>query len=52
MILYNSDWKGEGVTDAPEVDSGVVYYEVVDLQAGCLIQKMRALITATHLLNE
>jgi hypothetical protein len=50
MILYNSDWKGEGVADSPEVDSRVVCYEVVDLHAGGLIQKMRAIIGA-HFLN-
>jgi len=51
VILYNSDWKREGVADAPEVDSRVVCYEVVDLYAGCLIQERRALIEV-HLLNE
>ncbi len=51
MILYNSDWKSEGVADATEVDSGVVCYEVVDLHASCLVQERRALIEV-HLLNE
>jgi len=34
VVLYNSDWQGEGAADAPEVDSWVVCYEVVDLHAG------------------
>ena len=51
MILYNSNWKSEDVADAPEVDSRIVCYEVVDLHAGCLIQERRALIEV-HLLNE
>ena len=51
MILYNFDWKRESVADAPEFDSGVVCYEVVDLHASCLVQERRALIEV-HLLNE
>ena len=51
MIVYNFDWKRESVADAPEFDSGVVCYEVVDLHAGCLVQERRALIEV-HLLNE